>query len=300
MAGEVAIIGVGTQGSMIAFRNAVYGKRVVGYSRTRSSLEACRSKIDTWLDWYVTGKRLTREEADAARRRVRYAATLEDACRNAGMVIENVPEVLELKREVFAALDALCPPHALLSSNTSSLLMSEICEALSPERKKRTFQVDHDDPVRNDYLEIMWNAFTGEETKKAALAHYRELGFAPLVTEREIKGYSVNRVWRAVKRECLYLWANGYTDPAGFDRAWMQEWHAPLGPFRMMDLIGLDTIWNIENSYYAASGDERDKPPARLRQMLDEGRLGMKSGRGFYEGYDPESGNLSVQTPAER
>lgn len=157
----------------------------------------------------------------------------------------------------------LCPKHCYLNSNTSSLLMSDIYKDVSDERKAMTFSVDHDDPIRNSYLEMMWNPSTSEETKKAAIAHYHTLGFEPVITEREIKGYSINRVWRAVKRECLYLWANGYvTDVAEFDRGWMTEWHSNIGPFKLMDLIGLQTIYNIENSYYAASGDERDKPPA--------------------------------------
>ena len=142
---------------------------------------------------------------------------------------------------------------------------------------------------------MMWNPSTSEETKKAAIAHYHTLGFEPVITEREIKGYSINRVWRAVKRECLYLWANGYvTDVAEFDRGWMTEWHSNIGPFKLMDLIGLQTIYNIENSYYAASGDERDKPPAKLKEMIDAGHLGMKTGQGFYSGYDTEAGNLDV------
>ena len=170
--------------------------------------------------------------------------------------------------------------------------MSDICAFVSPERKALTFSVDHDDPIRNDYLEMMWNPSTSEVTKQAALSHYRTLGFEPIITEREIKGYSINRVWRAVKKECLYLWAEGYITPSEFDRGWMMEWHTNIGPFQLMDLIGLDTVYAIENSYYSVSRDERDKPPAKLKALIDSGRLGMKSGHGFYSGYDPKTGNL--------
>lgn len=189
---NVTIVGVGTQGSMIAFRNALYGKQVTGYSRTEESMQKCRDKIDKWLQYFISKERLTVVQA-------------------------------------------------------------------------------------------------------AALAHYRTLGFEPIVTEKEIKGYSINRVWRAVKKECLYLWANGYTDPKEFDRGWMLEWGTNMGPFKLMDLIGLQTIYNIENSYYNASGDECDKPPAKLKEMIDDGRLGMKTGEGFYTGYDTEAGNLEVE-----
>ena len=266
----------------------------MGYSRTQPSIDTCKAKIDKWLAYFVSEGRLTQDEANALRDRISYARTLEEACQNAGLVVENVPEKIEVKQAVFEQLDQVCPPHCLLNSNTSSLLMSDIYARISDRRKAMTFSVDHDDPIRNNYLEMMWNPSTSEETKQAALAHYHTLGFEPVVTEREIKGYSINRVWRAVKRECLYLWANGFVEPAEFDRGWMIEWNTNIGPFKLMDLIGLETIYNIENSYYAASGDERDKPPAKLKELIDAGCLGMKSGSGFYTGYDPEAGNLSV------
>ncbi|WP_294853967.1 3-hydroxyacyl-CoA dehydrogenase family protein [uncultured Oscillibacter sp.] len=292
---NVAIVGIGTQGSMIAFRNALYGKYVTGYGRSEEAIAVCRGKIDKWLAHFVAQGRLDKAEADGVRKRIAFSTSLEDVCKNADLVVENVPEKIEVKQEVFRQLDELCPTGCFLNSNTSSLLMSDIYKDVSDRRRAMTFSVDHDDPVRNNYLEMMWNPSTSQETKKAALAHYRTLGFEPIVTEREIKGYSINRVWRAVKRECLYLWANGYTEPAEFDRGWMMEWNTNIGPFKLMDLIGLQTIYNIENSYYAASGEERDKPPAKLKEMIDAGHLGMKSGQGFYSGYDTEAGNLEAE-----
>lgn len=291
---RVAVIGVGTQGSMIAFRNALYGKEVVGYSRREESIRLCQDKIKKWAAYYQEKGRLDQAQAEALLGRIHYASSLEEACQDADLVVENIPEKLELKQEMFRQLDQVCPERTYLNTNTSSLLMSDIYRDVTEARRAKTFAVDHDDPIRNDYLEMMWNPATSEETKAAALAHYHTLGFEPVVTEKEIKGYSINRVWRAVKRECLYLWANGYCDPEEFDRGWRIEWGTNLGPFKLMDLIGLDTILNIENSYYLASGDERDKPPARLEEMVASGRLGMKSGEGFYSGYDRESGNLEV------
>ena len=288
----VAIIGVGIQGSMIAFRNAIYGKTVIGYSRRPESIKTCQNKIRKWLDYYIELGRLTSEEADAAEGRISYASSVQEACEEADLVIEAVPENLELKQEMFKLFDEASPERTYLSSNTSSLLMSEICELVSEERKEKTYQVDHDDPVRNDYLEMMWNRFTSEETKEAAKAHYETLAFDPIITERENKGYSINRVWRAVKKECLHLWANGYITPADFDRGWKSEWHNEIGPFQLMDLIGLDTIYDIEMSYYNASKDESDYPPQALKDMIDSGKLGLKSGEGFYSGYDTEAGNL--------
>lgn len=294
MGSKIAVIGVGTQGSMIAFRNAVHGKEVTAFSRNESSREKCRVRIRRFLEFYVQEGRLTQEESDRAWERISYVSTLEDACKDAYMVIENIPEILEKKQALFRQLHQICGEDVLLSSNTSSLLMSEICQDLPQERRTHTFQVDHDDPVRNSHVEMMWNRDTSEETKKAAIAHYNDLGFDPVITEQEIKGYSINRVWRSVKKECLKLWAAGYTSPSEFDRGWMTEWHSDIGPFKLMDLIGLDTVLNIEYSYFNASGDESDRPPEKLEEWVRSGKLGMKSGSGFYDGYDIEGGNLAV------
>ena len=294
MSNKVAVIGAGTQGSMIAFRNALYGKDVSAYSRNESSREKCRARIERFAEFYVESGKLTAEEAEALKARISYAKSLEEACDGAYMVIENIPEKLELKQTMFEQLADICAEDVLLSSNTSSLLMSDICKNVPAERRKMTFQVDHDDPVRNSYVEMMWNEATSDETKKRALDHYHVLGFEPVVTEFEQKGYSINRVWRAVKKECLKVWANGSISPEDFDRGWMAEWHTDVAPFKLMDLIGLDTILNIEYSYYNASGDPDDLPPEKFVKMVEEGHLGMKSGSGFYSGYDVEGGNLAV------
>ena len=113
---------VGTQGSMIAFRNAVYGKEVTGYSRTRTSIEKCRSKIRKWLNYYVETGRLSQAEADAAEQRISYAESLEDACKNAQLVVENVPEKLEVKQEIFV----VCGTNGKTTTNN---LLSSVLEA---------------------------------------------------------------------------------------------------------------------------------------------------------------------------
>lgn len=191
---NVTIVGIGTQGSMIAFRNALYGKNVTGYSRTQPSIDTCKNKIEKWLAHFIEEGKLTKDEADAVRGRIHYATTLDEACKDADLVVENVPEKIEVKQAVFKQLDEVCPKHCYLNSNTSSLLMSDIYKDVSDERKAMTFSVDHDDPIRNSYLEMMWNPSTSEETKKAAIAHYHTLGFEPVITEREIKGYRLIRM----------------------------------------------------------------------------------------------------------
>ena len=122
MSNKVAVIGAGTQGSMIAFRNALYGKDVSAYSRNESSREKCRARIERFAEFYVESGKLTAEEAEALKARISYAKSLEEACDGAYMVIENIPEKLELKQTMFEQLADICAEDVLLSSNTSSLL----------------------------------------------------------------------------------------------------------------------------------------------------------------------------------
>ncbi len=133
----------------------------------------------------------------------------------------------------------------------------------------------------------MWNPSTSESTKRAALAFLRSIRCVPIVTRKEIQGFSLNRVWRAIKKESLRLWAEDYISPEDLDRAFMLEWGTACGPFGLMDKVGLDVVRDIELSYHRETGDASDLPPRALEHMIAAGSLGEKSGRGFYLYPDP-------------
>lgn len=282
---RVAICGAGVQGSMIAFRCAIWGKEVALFDVDQQALERAAGKIQAWLHEFVAGGKLTEQEAQAAWRRITTCNDLETALAGADIVIENVPERLELKQAVWGQIDALAPPTTLLTTNSSSLRSSEIGAAVG--RKDRTFNLNFMTPTKDDMVEVMWNSETSARTKEDALAFLESIHTVPIITRREIKGFSLNRVWRAMKKECLKLWAEGYVDPRDLDRAFMLEWGTAHGPFGLMDKVGLDVVRDIELSYYRESGDASDIPPRALDEMIAEGRLGEKSGKGFYDYPDP-------------
>jgi 3-hydroxybutyryl-CoA dehydrogenase len=277
----VTIYGAGVQGSMLALRCAVHGKRVALYDVDANALERAQGKIEGWLDERVRDGRLTQEEAAGARQRVVPRHDAAAAVAAADIVIENVPERLEQKQAVWAEIDRLAPPRTLLTTNSSSLRSSEIGARVG--RRDRTFNVNFMTPTEDDLVEVMWNDATSEPTKHAAITFLTSIRCIPVVTKREIKGFSLNRVWRAMKKECLMLWSQGYVEPEDLDRAFMLEWKTGWGPFGLMDRVGLDVIRDIELSYFRESGDESDLPPQALEEMIAAGRLGEKSGRGFYE-----------------
>lgn len=129
---------------------------------------------------------------------------------------------------------------------------------------------------------------TSDETFARYKAWIEAVGCIALVVKKECMGFVFNRIWHAVKREALASWAGGYADYRDIDRAWKLWSGMPAGPFGMMDVVGLDAVYNIELAYYLDSRDPKDNPPDALKAMIDRGELGLKSGKGFYDGGNPE------------
>jgi len=270
---NITIIGAGTQGSMLAYRSAIHGRKVCLYDVSEEATTRAMAKIKGWYAEYSVSGDVTVEK------------DLKTALQDADLIIENVPEILKLKQEVWAELDKLAPEKTIFTTNSSSLKVSDI--GINIKRKDKMVNLNYMTPTKDNLVEVMWNEFTTEETKNRTLAFLRAQKNVPVITAKEIKGFSLNRVWRAIKKESLKLWANGYTTPENLDKAWMLEWGTPHGPFGLMDKVGLDIIKQIEISYYDESKDPDDLPPAKLDELIALGNLGEKSGKGFYEYPNP-------------
>jgi 3-hydroxybutyryl-CoA dehydrogenase len=297
----LGIVGAGTMGSRIAYRSAVSGLETYLYDAFPEASARAVETLQEWLSERVSRGKLTEAEAASARSRIHRCESLEACVADVELVIETVPESVELKRQVFAEVDRLAPPEVLIATNSSSLPCSRLADAT--ERPDKVFNVNFSDPRVDDLVEVMKGTQTAQETLAAGAAFVRALGMVPIVTYKEIMGFSFNRVWRAIKRETLHLVADGYSSFEDLDRAWMLEFHMPYGPFGLMDKIGLDVIRDIENQYYLDSGEQRDKPPRMLEEMVAQGHLGVKSGRGFYTYPNPayeQPGWLRKESPWDR
>ncbi len=278
----VAIVGAGTMGTRIAFQCALSGKEVYLFDISPQVLDQAMEMTKGWFT-----ERADPERAESAIPLLHPCTSLGDCLASVDLVIETVPEDLELKRQVFSEIDQLAPAHVLIGTNSSSLPSSRIAGATG--RPDKVFNINFNDPLCDELLvEIMGHAKTAEETMAAAEAFVRSIKLVPVMTKREIMGFAFNRIWRAIKKEALHVVAAGYADFEDIDRAWMLSFSVPRGPFGRMDEIGLDVIHHIELQYYLESGDESDKPPNFLEEFLTEGRLGVKSGKGFYSYPNPE------------
>jgi len=283
----VSIIGAGTMGAKIAHRCAVYGIEAILYDKYPNALEGALGRIDGWLEERIKQGHLTRDQAREARTRIRPSSSMQESLRDADLVIETVPENLELKRQVLGAIDPLLPQNAFICTNSSSLPCSRMADVLS--RPERFFNINFSQPQEptDNLVELMRGEKTTDEALIVGEEFVRMLNMIPIITYREIMGFSFNRVWRAIKRETLHLVGDGYSDFEDLDRAWMMEFGTPFGPFGLMDIIGLDVIRDIEEQYYLNSKDERDRPPQFLEEMVKQGKLGVKSGQGFYAHPNP-------------
>jgi 3-hydroxybutyryl-CoA dehydrogenase len=284
---KLAIIGAGNQGPKIACRSIVSGLTTTLHDRYGEALEKADKQIGSWLDEYWSGERVSPEEIGDVRARLTLEHDLSGAVSKSDLIIECVPEDLQIKRQAFTEIDRLAPASALLGTNSSSLPCSMLADAVSRPELLFNINFSHPENPGDMLVELMKGRLTSNDTLLVAEGFIRTLGMVPIVTLKEIMGFSFNRTWRAVKKEVLYLIDRGYASPEDLDRAWILEFGSPWGPFGLMDIIGLDTVRDIESQYYLESGDESDRPPRMLDEMIARGELGVKAGRGFYSYPDP-------------
>ncbi len=284
---KVAVLGLGVLGAQIAAQSAASGYEVFGYDPDegvfKHSIDACLA---------VDHSKVRPSPVDVGRwpeaaEKVKIRSSLAEAVAEADLVIEAVPEKLELKLEVWREIDRAAPPRAILATNSSSLPVSKLEGATG--RPERCLNIHFYRPdLGQTMADVMGGSKTTPEVLEAGREFVRSLGLIPLKVQKELLGFCFNRVWRAIKRETLYMWAGGYVDFRDVDRAWMIFTGNSWGPFSLMDAVGLDVVWDIEMVYYNESKDPKDHPPQALKEMIEAGKLGVKTGQGFYTYPDPE------------
>lgn len=272
----IAIVGAGVMGAKVAWACARAGLPTRLFDVAAGRAAAARAAT---LDWGTAQDRDRTADALVA------VDDLGAAVAGAALVFENVPEDLALKTRVLAELGRASDPEAYMGSNTSSMLCSPLAEASG--RPSRFFNMNFTDPRVSRLVELMGGRETTDETRAFATAWATAIGMTVVETRKEQVGYSHNRLWRVIKKEVLRQIDQGIATPEDIDRAWMLSYDDDIGPCATMDEVGLGTVLAIENVYYADSGDESDRPPAVLRRMVEEGRLGVASGHGFYTYPDP-------------
>ena len=280
---RIGIVGAGTMGRRIAFACVTRGVEVRLFDAVPEVVESAVQTVRDWIEERVRDGRLEKNATQAAEL-LTECSDLPSCVSNVDLALESVPEKVPLKRQVLAEIDRHAGESALIGSNTSSIPASEVADATLRSEKVFNINFGHLDDLK---VEIMGHEGTAASTLKAARRFVRDLGLIPIQVRREIRGYATNRIWRAVKKEALFLIAGGYITVEDIDRAWMLDWQTSVGPCGVMDAVGLDVIQDIEMSYFEATGDPSDRPPRFLEEMIAEGKLGVKTRQGFYKYPDP-------------
>ena len=260
---RVFVIGAGLMGRQIALNAAQHGFAVRLWDASAEQLRAA----ERWTDEYIAGRiekgRWTKDEAATARARLGFAADL------------------AVKRTVFAELDRLCPPRAILATNSSTFVSSLIADAT--KRPAQVANLHYFNPAMvMEVVEVVQGPHTSEETASLLVEFAQRVGKRPILMKREIEGFIANRLLRALGREATFLVDEGYASFEEVDLAAEKALGHPLGPFRLMDLTGIDLAFMIRSAIYASSGREEDRPPRCIEERYRAGHYGRKTGRGFY------------------
>jgi 3-hydroxybutyryl-CoA dehydrogenase len=275
----VAVVGAGTMGHGIAQVAAQAGYAVRLADAAPGAALAGLARIRANLDGGVQRGKVTAAERDAALARIEAAAGVIEAARGADLVIEAVPENLDLKRDLFARLGAAAP-SAVLATNTSSLSIADIAAAAS--RPERVVGMHFFNPVHlMKLVEVVTHEGTGAAARDAALAAARRMGKEPIVV-RDSPGFASSRLGVALGLEAIRMVEEGVASPEDIDRAMTLGYNHPMGPLRLTDLVGLDVRLAIARHLHATLDGQRFAPPALLERMVAEGKLGRKTGQGFY------------------
>jgi 3-hydroxybutyryl-CoA dehydrogenase len=278
---RVCVFGAGFMGYQIALQCAIHDVEVCMVDVSATALHQALGEQRNELD-----KPAYEDKRREVCSRIHTATCMEEAGPDFDLVIESVPERLALKREVFAELDKVCPPHTILATNSSSLRISAIEDATN--RPGQVLNMHFFMPVwERPIVELMGGAATTDETVRRMFEFSESVGLLPLVVRKESTGFIFNRVWRAIKKECLKVVDEGVASVEDVDRAWMVVMGQEAGPFGVMDRVGLDVVHDIEMNYYLESGSEDDAPPKVLVNKVARNELGVKTGCGFYDYPDP-------------
>ncbi len=276
----VAVIGAGIMGRGIAHAAALGGYRTILEDLLPNALRKAETEIRTNLDKAVELGKVNAADADAAFSRVEYAGSVDEAAREADLVIEAVPEEMESKIEIFTMLDKICRPTTILASNTSSLSVTEIASVTY--RAKKCVGMQFFNPVHKmKLLEIVRGLETDGDTLAAVVGVGKRMR-KEVVVIRESPGFITSRVNAMIGNEAFYMLQEGVASAEDIDKALKLGLNHPMGPFELVDLVGLDTRLHILEYLHKTLG-EKFRPCPLLVQYVKAGRLGRKSARGVFE-----------------
>ncbi|MBB6443616.1 3-hydroxyacyl-CoA dehydrogenase [Bacillus benzoevorans] len=280
MINQIVVVGSGVMGRGIAYVAAVGGFSTTVYDTNEAALDNAKNELNKILEKSLNRGKLTAMQMEEAKNRLTFSTALEKAVKSADLVIEAVPEVAEIKRQVFESLEAYAPEHCFFATNTSTMSPTEI--GSYGKRPEKTIAMHFFNPVhRMPLVEIVRGLETSDETANTIRAVAEQMGKETVVIN-EFPGFVTSRISCLVGNEAFYMLQEGLGTPEEIDKAIKLGLNYPMGPFELVDLVGLDARLNNLRQLHEKLG-EKYRPAPLLEQYVKAGRLGRKSGKGVYD-----------------
>lgn len=279
---NITVVGAGNMGHQIATLCAIKGYKTSVTDVKDEVLQKAEQFVDNYLPGRVKKGKLTEEQARQARENIRFTNSLEDAAKDADYVIEAVLEILDLKRKIFADLDRFTPSHAILATNSSFIVSSRIADATNRPEKVCNLHFFNPALVMK-LVEVVQGPHTSDETVQVSMALCESIEKVAVHLKKEVDGFLLNRIFRAITHEALWLLDMGVADVEDIDKACVYGAGHPMGPFRLNDLTGIDLAYIMAMEAFKASGDPADRPSPSIVEHYVKGEYGEKTGKGWYD-----------------
>lgn len=278
---HICVIGAGTMGTQIALTAAIHNYSVNLYDQDEQALERATFQIDQLLQSLVKRQTITSEMSVHIANNIICHSELTTAITESDLIIEAIMENIPVKQQLFQTLDELAPAHTILATNSSMIRSSVLAQ--QTKRPDKVCNLHFFNPViRMEAVEVVRGPLTSEDTIEKVVNFVKSIRKTPIILEKEIDGFIANRILSKIMDEAIFLYENGIASPEQIDLACMKALNHPIGPFALMDLTGLDTVYHIRQTQYEITGSESYKPTASLIEKYEAGHFGRKTGQGFY------------------
>lgn len=285
---KVAVAGTGVLGSQIAFQSAFKGFDVAAYDINEEALEQARERYKVLMDRYQADQYGTKEEVEAAYSRISLSTDLAEVVKGADLVIEAVPELLDVKKDFYTKLAKVADEKTIFASNSSTMVPSQLVDFTG--RPDKYLHLHFANEIwKLNIAEIMKHEKTAPEVFDEVIEFVKAIAMVPIPLHKEQPGYVLNTLLVPFLKAAMQLAADGIADPKVVDKTWMISTSAPIGPFAFLDIIGPNTPYNL----YKGWGDQGDEISAKAadwlkREYLDKGKMGTANGQGVYNYPNPE------------
>lgn len=279
---NICVIGAGNMGHQISLLCAIHGYKTTCTDISAEILKNAENFADTYLPGRVKKGKMSEEDAKAARANVTFTSDLKEAVKDADYVIEAAIEVVDVKRKIFAEIDSIAPEHAILATNSSAIVSSRIADATN--RPDKIVNLHFFNPALvMKLVEVVKGPHVSHETAQVSMDLCEKLSKVGVLIHKEVDGFVVNRILGAITKEALWMYEMGVASFEDIDKACVYGAGHPMGPFRLMDLIGIDLQYTMDMGRFKRTGDMSDLPAPSVTEKYCQGNFGNKTGEGWYD-----------------